>query len=258
MNIFLNNTRLLADYQPRTATKYYYTSDQINSTRIITNSSGSVVYSAVFDPYGGMQKQWVNTYNPSLKFSGKEREANSEMDYFGARYYDHLKYRFISVDPVINKDEVLANPQLWNLYAYCHNNPITYFDPDGRDIFEDISKWWSGTPLKHFLEGDTAGGFKILGKNLSEQLSDPASAANFVGGISVIGPRSTYKIFTKKIGAEFLDIADKNWSWSKNMKFLKGIIERGDEVQFAGKFNPARLNPDSILAKEIGFLQKYG
>jgi RHS repeat-associated protein len=126
-----NGNKLLAEYQPATATRYYYTSDQINSTRIITNSSGSVVYSAVFDPYGGMQKQWVNTYNPSLKFSGKEREANSEMDYFGARYYDHLKYRFISVDPVINKEEALANPQLWNLYSYCRNNPITFFDPDG-------------------------------------------------------------------------------------------------------------------------------
>ncbi len=91
-----------------------------------------MVYSAAFDPYGGMQKQWVNTYQPSLKFSGKERESKSEMDYFGARYYDHQRYRFISVDPVINKDEALVNPQLWNLYAYCRNNPITYLDPDGR------------------------------------------------------------------------------------------------------------------------------
>jgi RHS repeat-associated protein len=128
--IYMGN-RLLAEYQPLSATKYYYTSDQINSTRIITDSSGSVVYSAVFDPYGGMQKQWVNTYQPSLKFSGKEREVNTELDYFGARYYGHTQYRFISVDPVINKDEVLANPQLWNLYSYCRNNPITFLDLNG-------------------------------------------------------------------------------------------------------------------------------
>jgi RHS repeat-associated protein len=127
-----NGSKLLAEYQPSGSKYYYYTSDQINSTRIITDSAGSVIYSTVFDPYGGMQKQWVNTYSPALKFSGKEREANSELDYFGARYYDHLKYRFISVDPVINKDEALANPQLWNLYAYCANNPITRMDPDGR------------------------------------------------------------------------------------------------------------------------------
>jgi RHS repeat-associated protein len=124
-------SKLIAEYQPVTGTKYYYASDQINSTRIITNSSGTVVYSALFDPYGGMQKQWVNTYSPSLKFSGKERESKSEMDYFGARYYDHKRYRFISVDPVINKVEALTNPQLWNLYSYCRNNPISFLDPDG-------------------------------------------------------------------------------------------------------------------------------
>jgi RHS repeat-associated protein len=67
-----------------------------------------------------------------LKFSGKERESGSEIDYFGARYYGHKQYRFLSVDPVINKDEALANPQLWNLYSYCRNNPVTYFDPDGN------------------------------------------------------------------------------------------------------------------------------
>jgi uncharacterized protein RhaS with RHS repeats len=35
---------------------------------------------------------------------------------------------------VINKDEALVNPQLWNLYSYCRNNPVTFFDPDGREI----------------------------------------------------------------------------------------------------------------------------
>jgi RHS repeat-associated protein len=123
--------RLIAEYQPATNKTYYYTSDQINSTRIVTDSSGTVVYSVVFDPYGGMQKDWVSTYTPSLKFSGKEREAQSELDYFGARYYGHNQYRFISVDPIINKDEALANPQLWNLYSYCRNNPVTFLDKDG-------------------------------------------------------------------------------------------------------------------------------
>jgi RHS repeat-associated protein len=133
--------RLLAEYLLIGSKYYYYTSDQINSTRIITDSSGAVVYSAVFDPYGGMQKQWVNTYDPKLKFSGKEREGSSEMDYFGARYYGHKQYRFLSVDPVINKEEAKVNPQLWNLYSYCINNPITFSDPDGRRINPITRKW---------------------------------------------------------------------------------------------------------------------
>jgi RHS repeat-associated protein len=125
---------LLAEYQPQEDNYYYYMSDQINSTRMITDDSGNVVYSAAYCPYGEPLKTWVNTYDPDLKFSGKEREGYSGLDYFGARYYDHKSYRFNSVDPIINREEALSNPQLWNLYAYCRNNPITYLDPDGREI----------------------------------------------------------------------------------------------------------------------------
>jgi RHS repeat-associated protein len=126
--------RLIAEYQPQTNKYYYYMSDQINSTRIVTDDSGNVVYSEAYGPFGGVQKNWTKSYDPKLKFSGKEREAYSDLDYFGARYYDHNSYRFISTDPIINKEEALDNPQLWNLYAYCSNNPITFTDPDGRAV----------------------------------------------------------------------------------------------------------------------------
>ena len=140
--IYMGN-RLIAEYQPLAPKYYYYTTDQINSTRIITDSNGTVVYSALFDPYGGMQKEGVNTYQPSLKFSGKERESSSDYDYFGARYYGHNQYRFLSVDPIINKEEALANPQLWNLYSYCRNSPVTYSDPNGtyeKDVHYYLTK----------------------------------------------------------------------------------------------------------------------
>ncbi|MCX6580332.1 MAG: RHS repeat-associated core domain-containing protein [Candidatus Aminicenantes bacterium] len=126
--------RLLAEYRPSTGKYYYYMSDQINSTRIITDDIGNVVYSEAYGPYGDVQKTWTKTYDPKQKFSGKEREGYSELDYFGARYFDNNSYRFISVDPIINKEGAIGNPQLWNLYTYCGNNPITYLDPDGRDV----------------------------------------------------------------------------------------------------------------------------
>ncbi len=70
-----------------------------------------------------------------MKFSGKERDVvESELDYFGARYYASCFYRWLSTDPVINRQEAPANPQLWNLYAFCRNNPAIYFDPDGREV----------------------------------------------------------------------------------------------------------------------------
>lgn len=138
--IYFGN-RLIAECQPSTNKTYYYTADQINSVRIVTDSSGSLVYSTIFDPYGGQQKIWVSTFQPFLEFSGKERERNSGLDYFGARYFNHGNYRFISVDPVINKSDALTNPQLWNMYAYCRNNPVTFYDPNGKtEIIITISR----------------------------------------------------------------------------------------------------------------------
>jgi RHS repeat-associated protein len=67
-----------------------------------------------------------------LKFFGGEQVKESRPDYFGARYYNHKHYRFLSVEPVINRDEALSNPQLWNLYSFCRNNPVSFLDPDGR------------------------------------------------------------------------------------------------------------------------------
>ena len=136
--IYIGN-RLFAEYHPQTDKYYYYTIDQVNSTRVITDDNGNVVYSAAYGPYGQIQKIWTNTYDPKLKYSGKEREGYSHLDYFGARYYDHRSYRFTSPDPVFNR-AALSNPQLWNLYSYCRNNPITYHDPDGREEKKSIWK----------------------------------------------------------------------------------------------------------------------
>ena len=137
--IYFGN-RLIAEYKPQTGEYFYYMTDQINSTRIITNGNGDVVFSEAYGPYGDIQKTWTNTYDPKLKFSGKEREGYSDLGYFGARYYDRKSYRFNSVDPIINRLEALYNPQLWNLYAYCRNNPITYLDTDGSE--EESKSIW--------------------------------------------------------------------------------------------------------------------
>ncbi|MDQ0638329.1 RHS repeat-associated protein [Pedobacter sp. W3I1] len=77
-------------------------------------------------------------------------------------------------------------------------------------------------------------------------------------GVSVIGPRATYREFAKKNGANFLDVTDEGWTMRKNVAFLQGVVKRGDNVLFAGKYNPARLDPNSVLAQEIRYLQKHG
>jgi RHS repeat-associated protein len=55
------------------------------------------------------------------QFTGKERDAESGLDYFGARYFGSSMGRFMSPDD-FTKDTHVADPQSWNLYAYARNN----------------------------------------------------------------------------------------------------------------------------------------
>jgi RHS repeat-associated protein len=95
-----------------------------------------VVYAAAHDPYGGIQKVWKDDFDPKRKFSDKERDGETGLDYFGARYYANPRYRWLSIDPVTGKDAAPHNPRHFNLYAFCQNNPLNYMDPDGRAVIK--------------------------------------------------------------------------------------------------------------------------
>ena len=67
--------------------------------------------------------------HPRLNFL--RLDAETRLDYFGARYYSAAQGRFTSADKPF-ADQHMENPQSWNLYAYVRNNPLTYVDPDGQ------------------------------------------------------------------------------------------------------------------------------
>jgi RHS repeat-associated protein len=67
--------------------------------------------------------------------SGKERDNETGLDYFGARYYSGAQGRWTSPDPG-NAGASLGDPQSWNAYAYTRNNPLKYIDPNGLWEYE--------------------------------------------------------------------------------------------------------------------------
>ncbi len=68
--------------------------------------------------------------------TGKERDTESGLDFFGARYYSSSMGRFMSPDWAAKAEPVpyakLDNPQTLNLYGYVKNNPLSMSDPDGH------------------------------------------------------------------------------------------------------------------------------
>jgi RHS repeat-associated protein len=91
--------------------------------------------------------------------TGKERDAETGLDYFGARYFSSPQGRFTSADPLLNSGRP-DNPQSWNRYAYTLNNPLRYNDPTG--LFE-----WDVTLGGDFTDEElkrNAGKNKVLRK----------------------------------------------------------------------------------------------
>jgi RHS repeat-associated protein len=67
----------------------------------------------------------------ATKFTGKERDAESGIDFFNARYMSSAQGRFTSPDPS-RLSAVFGNPQTWNMYTYGYNNPLQFVDKNGR------------------------------------------------------------------------------------------------------------------------------
>jgi RHS repeat-associated protein len=134
------SNKLVAEYSTITASPTeakisYLTNDHLGSPRITTDGNGQVVSRRDFMPFGE-EIQRANYGNDLVraKFTGKERDGETNLDYFGARYYSNTLGRFTSVDPVNLTPERLLDPQRINLYVYTRNNPLKYTDPTGKDL----------------------------------------------------------------------------------------------------------------------------
>ena len=122
----------------------YLSADHLGSTRLVTNASGEVVSRHDYLPFGeelpntvgGRQSVAGYTWNPDItqRFTGKERDAETGLDYFGARYLGAGMGRFTGADPINVTPARMLDPQRFNLYLYGRNNPLKFIDADGRDV----------------------------------------------------------------------------------------------------------------------------
>src|SRR5258708_2158476 len=116
-------------------TNIYYHGDQIGSSRLITAGAGYPVWQGTFLPYGEEYNQQITVNH--YKFTGKERDGETALDYFGARYYSNGLGRFLTPDWAAKAAAVpyadFADPQSLNLYTYVRNLPTVRLDPDGHD-----------------------------------------------------------------------------------------------------------------------------
>jgi RHS repeat-associated protein len=116
-----------------------YFGDALGTSRQISFVGDPPCYDADYFPWGAEQEVYTNTCPTSqnYKFTGKERDPDMGVDYFGARFYEGAMGRFYSPDWSASPEPVpyskLDNPQSLNLYSFTKNNPLSNRDLDGHD-----------------------------------------------------------------------------------------------------------------------------
>ena len=101
---------------------YYYHPDEQLSTALITDETGTIKNQYRYDAFGaGLE---VSEELPNrIRYTGQQYDEVTEQYYLRARYYNPILGRFLQED-VYQGDGL-------NLYAYCRNNPVVYYDPSG-------------------------------------------------------------------------------------------------------------------------------
>ena len=102
----------------------YFTSDNVGSTSIETDSTGNINFKANYLPFG-KELSFSSIGKEKYGFTSKEYDAESSLNYFNARYYNPSNGKFISIDPIFKPTE--------GGYQYVNNNPLTITDPSGKD-----------------------------------------------------------------------------------------------------------------------------
>jgi len=135
--VFFNGTRVARRDEVTPTGVSYYFSDHIKSASLVTDVAGNVKSESDYYPWGG-ELAMSNSDPNHYKFTGKERDSESGLDYFGARLYSAAMGRFMTPDwserPVTIPYADLSDPQTLNLYNYVRNSPVARFDADGHFV----------------------------------------------------------------------------------------------------------------------------
>lgn len=250
---------------PPGAIEYYHV-DALGSVRAVTDASGAVVRTHHYHPFG--EGVGVEAGTDPMRFTGKPRDGETGLDYFGARYYAQRTGRFTTVDPELDLARVIIDPQRFNRYAQSLNSPNTYVDPDGRNP-QKIAQLLNGAArllvgsrrvqaVERALErwshrlGDkvyamaarltSSSGQPVL---LGETADRVAAAQRMLRGVQTFDPKEAVT------PANFARLMTQNLQW------LQQRIAEGGRIFSIGQ-DPTRLDRGSFFQAEGDLLKSLG
>lgn len=168
-------------------------------------------------PFGDGMSPCDGSYSSPIHFTGKERDTETGLDNFGARYDASSLGRFMTPDPLGGS---IANPQTLNKYSYVANNPINFTDPTGLYMCKDSKDCSSAADVKFEKALDAL-------RNSSD--SDVARAAAAYGGVN-----SDNGV---KVGFADLSTKGENGSTVSTVGYSNGELRANSDVTINSKIN---------------------
>ena len=153
--------------------------DHQGSVRDLIDSTGTVLNHIVYDSFGNITSESDSTVEHQYSYTGREYDADAELYYYRARYYDAHVGRFISEDPIdFNAGDT-------NLYRYVSNSPLNAVDPHGLEATEPTQGIFSsifsaiGNAVSSFVEtiGDVLSSAYDVVKDVASSIVDTAAQA---------------------------------------------------------------------------------
>ena len=210
--------------------------DHLGSTNVVSDAAGHLVEEVAYYPYGYpryVHRQTAVESEP-YKFSQKELDKETGLQYFEARYLDGPLARFLSVDPALQRPlkGSLEDPQRLNAYSYSLNRPLVYGDPNGE--------------APHLLVGGVSSvlmGF-ALAKITGSDYGLTSAAADFAMGALGVGVVS--KLKAMKTLRKVRRFANRSQLTPKHAnKHVQSWHPKGD-IDLSIRFTPSKNVPGRL------------
>jgi RHS repeat-associated protein len=151
-----------------TRVMFWYHPDYLGNVDLVTERDGKTYEFFTYNPWGEEMHQYnANTFGfaSPYRFNSKEKDQETGLHYYGARYYSSKLSVWMSVDPLAHKT---LQP-----YIFTSNNTLLFIDPDGRENIVIIGNQGSrpnsdansGSDKKHFLEAGLKEAFELNKQN---------------------------------------------------------------------------------------------
>jgi len=167
-----------------------------------------------------MQQGYSVSDNVRRQFTAKERDSETTLDFFNARYYSSAQGRFTSVDPSM-VSIIPSRPQSWNRYSYTYNNPLAYVDSNG--------KW--PTSVHNWII-DTA--FRGLTSSQRQIIKEASYRLDTLDGAQT-SAKLAYMHGQRAPGQSLKEAAESSYDWiSLNQRLARNASDEDEALQYFG------------------------